>query len=195
MMEYLLEFIQNYPLMFALIALGIVVLLILFTIILGLFRGMKNMDSDYRDLNNQFSQSQRQYRETQNQYEQYRSGVEAEVLKEKEVEKRRRVTPTLKKTVLERDNYTCQICGISKGYIDHYIPGLGDYLRLEVDHIKSVKSGGSGDSADNLQTLCWRCNAKKSGDRTNAETARIITWGIRMLKPNAEAFNEQNKQM
>ena len=33
-------------------------------------------------------------------------------------------------------------------------------LLLEVDHIIPVSEGGES-SADNLQTLCWRCNRIK----------------------------------
>ena len=34
-------------------------------------------------------------------------------------------------------------------------------LLLEVDHIVPVSKGGKTE-ADNLQTLCWRCNRSKS---------------------------------
>lgn len=49
--------------------------------------------------------------------------------------------------ILERDNYTCQICGSTEN--------------LCVDHILPVSRGG--DSAEeNLQCLCMSCNTKKS---------------------------------
>ena len=92
--------------------------------------------------------------------------------------KRRYVTPKMKTYILKRDNYTCQICGISKGLFDSFIPHLGDYLLLEVDHIVPVASGGYGDDENNLQTLCWRCNRKKGNTKTNEEVKKLIDYGI-----------------
>ena len=53
--------------------------------------------------------------------------------------------------VLERDNYTCQMCGKNRY----------DGVKLEVDHIIPVSKGGS-DNMSNLQTLCFDCNRGKS---------------------------------
>ena len=91
---------------------------------------------------------------------------------------RRRIRAADKRYVFERDNYTCQICGMSKGYLDSFEEGLGDYLLLEADHIQSVAQGGTGDDVDNLQCLCWRCNRKKGGRRTNEEVMDMIDYGI-----------------
>ena len=65
-----------------------------------------------------------------------------------------------------------------KDYMDSFEEGLGDYLLLEADHIQSVAQGGSGDDVDNLQCLCWRCNRKKGGRRTNEEVMEMIDYGI-----------------
>ena len=100
----------------------------------------------------------------------------------KETAKRRYVSSRLKEYVLERDDATCQICGISKRLLDDCMEGLGDYLLLEIDHINPVVSGGSGSDADNLQVLCWRCNRKKSGSKTNREVAAEIDYGVDRLK-------------
>lgn len=99
-----------------------------------------------------------------------------------EVASRRRISPKMKRYVLERDDYTCQICGISKGFLDELCPGLGDYLLLEADHICSVKRGGTGSDADNLQCLCWRCNRKKGGNKTNQEVKDEIQYGVRYFE-------------
>ena len=96
---------------------------------------------------------------------------------------RRRIKAADKRYVFERDNYTCQICGISKGYLDSFEEGLGDYLLLEADHIQSVAQGGTGDDVDNLQCLCWRCNRKKGGRRTNEEVMDMIDYGIGFEDP------------
>ncbi len=100
----------------------------------------------------------------------------------KDTAKRRYVSSKLKDYVLERDNETCQICGISKKLLDDCMDGLWDYLLLEIDHINPVAAGGSGEDAENLQVLCWRCNRKKGGRKTNREVAADIDYGIRYLK-------------
>ena len=101
---------------------------------------------------------------------------------EREVSGRRRITPRMKQRILERDDHTCQICGISRDFLDDLCPGLGDYLLLEIDHIEPVAQGGSGKDEDNLQVLCWRCNRKKGGTLTNEEVADIIDYGIDFLE-------------
>ena len=101
----------------------------------------------------------------------------------REIAGRRRIRAADKKYVFERDNYTCQICGMSKDYMDSFEEGLGDYLLLEADHIQSVAHGGSGDDVDNLQCLCWRCNRKKGGRRTNEEVMDMIDYGIGFEDP------------
>lgn len=50
------------------------------------------------------------------------------------------------KSVLKRDNYTCQKCGSIEN--------------LTIDHIKPLSKGGNND-LENLQTLCLECNQKK----------------------------------
>ena len=101
---------------------------------------------------------------------------------EREVSGRRRINPGMKQRILERDDYTCQICGISRDFLDGLCPGLGDYLLLEIDHIESVARGGSGKDEDNLQVLCWRCNRKKGGSRTNEQVRDMIDYGIGQLE-------------
>ena len=101
---------------------------------------------------------------------------------EREVSGRRRITPRMKERILERDDYTCQICGISREFVDDLCPGLGDYLLLEIDHIDPVAQGGSGKDEDNLQVLCWRCNRKKGGTLTNEEVMNIIDYVIEFLE-------------
>lgn len=64
----------------------------------------------------------------------------------------RRVSPSTRVKVFERDNYTCQMCGRSHHH---------DGVKLEVDHKIPVSRGGS-DNISNLQTLCFECNRGKS---------------------------------
>ena len=62
---------------------------------------------------------------------------------DREVARRRRIRVSDKNEVFKRDNYTCQICGISKDYLDSLCEGLGDYLLLEADHIQSAHAFSS----------------------------------------------------
>lgn len=62
------------------------------------------------------------------------------------------MTTKLREEIKQRDNYTCQNCGLS--IYDE------KNLLLEIDHIIPLSKGGIT-SHDNLQTLCWKCNRKK----------------------------------
>lgn len=65
--------------------------------------------------------------------------------------KRDKIRPKDRIAVLVRDNYQCQMCGISRS----------DGAVLEIDHIHPVSRGGSNELT-NLQVLCRECNAGKS---------------------------------
>lgn len=114
-------------------------------------------------------------------YRRQQRGLYRQEMRRRDISGRRRIKVSDKYAVLERDDYTCQICGISRDYLDSLCPGLGDYLLLEVDHIQSVKQGGTGRDIDNLQCLCWRCNRKKGGWKTNEEVKRSIDYGMDYL--------------
>ena len=66
---------------------------------------------------------------------------------------RKLMTQRLRQEIKERDHYTCQSCGVSITDEPH--------LLLEIDHIVPVSKGGLTEES-NLQTLCWKCNRKKS---------------------------------
>jgi hypothetical protein len=59
------------------------------------------------------------------------------------------VSGTLRYEVLKRARFRCELCGVS-----------ADVRALEVDHIVPRSRGGT-DDPDNLQALCYRCNAMK----------------------------------
>ena len=61
------------------------------------------------------------------------------------------VSDSLRYDILNRDNFTCVICGASSR----------QGARLHVDHIIPVSKGGKS-TRDNLRTLCERCNIGKS---------------------------------
>lgn len=64
--------------------------------------------------------------------------------------------PVSRRTVLSRDNYTCQYCGAQ--------PGKD---QLTIDHVLP-RSRGGGHAWENVTTACGPCNRRK-GDRTPEE--------------------------
>lgn len=65
-------------------------------------------------------------------------------------DQRRLMTPALRRQIMERDDYTCQICG----------KRMPDQVGLHIDHIVPVAKGGKT-VPSNLQVLCSRCNGRK----------------------------------
>lgn len=63
------------------------------------------------------------------------------------------MTKQLREKIKRRDKYTCQICGNSIQKEPN--------LLLEIDHIIPISKGGLT-VEENLQTLCWKCNRRKS---------------------------------
>ncbi len=63
---------------------------------------------------------------------------------------RRLMTPLLRKKIMERDYYTCQICR-------KYMP---DEVGLHIDHIIPIAKGGKSVES-NLRVLCNKCNGSK----------------------------------
>lgn len=61
--------------------------------------------------------------------------------------------------VLERDNWTCQLCGIKT---PKKLRGTYDDRAPEVDHIVALAAGGEH-SYRNTQCACRKCNIAKSG--------------------------------
>lgn len=63
------------------------------------------------------------------------------------------MTKKLRESIKERDQHSCQNCGLSTREEPN--------LLLEIDHIRPLSKGGMT-TVSNLQTLCWRCNRTKS---------------------------------
>ena len=63
------------------------------------------------------------------------------------------MTSFLREKIKKRDNYTCKNCGNSTNKEPN--------LLLEIDHIIPISKNGLT-VENNLQTLCWKCNRKKS---------------------------------
>ena len=64
---------------------------------------------------------------------------------------RAKMSESMRYDILKRDNYKCQICGMT----------AKEGAKLQVDHIIPVSKGGKTEMS-NLQTLCSRCNIGKS---------------------------------
>lgn len=66
----------------------------------------------------------------------------------------RGISARLRAEVIDRNGFTCQMCGITPGEID---PFTERKVRLHVGHIKDKSLGGK-DELSNLRTLCSSCN-------------------------------------
>ena len=67
----------------------------------------------------------------------------------------RTISDKLRYQVLKRDNFKCCACGAS--------PAKDPSVELHIDHIVPWSKGGEN-TAENLQTLCSKCNLGKSND-------------------------------
>ena len=65
----------------------------------------------------------------------------------------RAISDKLRYQVLKRDNFKCCACGAS--------PAKDPSVELHIDHIIPWSKGGES-TAENLQTLCSKCNLGKS---------------------------------
>ena len=72
----------------------------------------------------------------------------------------RHVPGNVRYNVLKRAGGHCELCGIP-----------AEDRALEIDHILPKKAGGS-DDPENLQALCWLCNANK-GDRDDTDFGAV----------------------
>ena len=80
------------------------------------------------------------------------SAINYETTRRKYSEKNQRklMTKELRQFIINRDDYTCQICG-------KYMP---DTVGLHVDHIIPIRRGGKT-VPSNLQVTCDKCNLRK----------------------------------
>lgn len=66
----------------------------------------------------------------------------------------RGISAKLRAEVLDRNGFTCQMCGLTPGEID---PATGRKVRLHLGHIKDKNLGGK-EELSNLRALCSTCN-------------------------------------
>ena len=77
--------------------------------------------------------------------------------------KRKKLSRTIEKAVFQKYKGKCAICGKKTAF---------DYG--EVDHIRSLKKGGSATAPSNLQWLCHRCNNLKGANKTNTQVKKYL---------------------
>ena len=73
---------------------------------------------------------------------------------DKPIKFERGISKKLRAEVLDRNGFTCQMCGLTPGDID---AGSGRKVRLHIGHIKDKSLGGKQELS-NLRTLCSTCN-------------------------------------
>ena len=88
----------------------------------------------------------------------------------------RGMSPQLRNEILERNGFTCQLCGATANDPDPFSPDR--QLRLHIDHIEPISQGGE-DVRENLRVLCSACNEGRSNLQTPTETAKNILARIR----------------
>jgi 5-methylcytosine-specific restriction endonuclease McrA len=87
----------------------------------------------------------------------------------------RSISAKLRAEVLDRNGFTCQMCGLCPGDID---PSTGRKVRLHIGHIKDKTLGGK-DELSNLRALCSTCNQGAKNITSEKPTAIWLLGQIR----------------
>lgn len=88
----------------------------------------------------------------------------------------RRISGRVRAQVLERNGYTCQMCGAGPGDPDPRVPART--VRLHIGHIRDRDQGG-GDELTNLRALCSTCN---QGARNLVQEPPSWAWLLGQLR-------------
>ena len=87
----------------------------------------------------------------------------------------RAISAKLRAEVLDRNGFTCQMCGLTPGDTD---PATGRKVRLHMGHIKDKSLGGK-DELSNLRALCSTCNQGAKNVMSEKPTAIWLLSQIR----------------
>ena len=121
-------------------------------------RALVRAEEDHRAAEAQIKEHQRQQREKEKERKkaEKQKNMTPEQIAHRDfmAEQRRLMTDSLRYDIMRRDNFRCQLCGMT----------AKDGVKLHVDHIVAVSKGGKTEPS-NLRTLCERCNLGKS-DKT-----------------------------
>jgi hypothetical protein len=110
--------------------------------------------------------------------------------------------------VLDRNGYTCQMCGAAAGDPDPFDPRRR--VRLHIGHIIDKSMGGSDDPS-NLRAICSACN-EGAGNRTldrptlkkllvqvrratGADQLEVLKWLVRKFPKQAQDFLNSAQRM
>ncbi len=85
-----------------------------------------------------------------------------------------RITQRVRAQVLERDGYTCQMCGVAAADLDDN----GRKVRLHVGHVVDRSHGGT-DDISNLKAICSACN---QGAKNLTQEPPRWTWLLAQLR-------------
>lgn len=88
----------------------------------------------------------------------------------------RSVSNQLRMEILERNGFTCQLCGRTGGDADPSDPTRK--VRLVIDHEIPIEQGGTNDRS-NLRVLCTACNQARANIQPPTETAKNLIARIR----------------
>ena len=86
------------------------------------------------------------------------------------------ISPQKRTRILERNGYTCQMCGAGPGDPDPV--NAGRKTRLHIDHVTPRAQGGTDDD-DNLRVLCSACNQSRANIQAPSEDALNLLARIR----------------
>ncbi len=87
-----------------------------------------------------------------------------------------RISKRVRAQVLERNGYTCQMCGAAAGEDDEQNPGRA--VRLHIGHIVDRSHGGTDEPA-NLRALCSACN---QGAKNVVQEPPSWTWLLAQIR-------------
>ena len=88
----------------------------------------------------------------------------------------RTISRTLRAQVLDRNGFTCQMCGLTPGELD---PGTGRKVHLHIGHIVDKILGGK-DELSNLRSLCSACN---EGAKNVTQQKPSTIWLLSQVRP------------